>query len=120
MSIVNVSNKWKEMTLAFPFIGFYLASRVGYWSQVRMGSHAIMGCGRDIFLPKKIFQHLQEIGICILNLIDNRDDTSLWSQNWRKAFDLGLEGNFTRRWDHFLTQLKNENIRLNNSMDEIV
>jgi hypothetical protein len=36
-SIVNVSNQWKEMTLAFPVIGSYLAWQVGDGSQVRVG-----------------------------------------------------------------------------------
>jgi hypothetical protein len=65
------------MTLAFPVIGSYLAWRVGDGSQVRVGVDAIMGCGRDIFLPDEIIQHLQVIGRCTLNLIDNPDDTSL-------------------------------------------
>jgi hypothetical protein len=98
------------MTLAFPVIGSYLAWRVGNGSQVRVGEDAIMGCGRDIFLPDEIIQHLQVIGRCTLNLIDSPDDTSLWSQGWRKETDLGLQ-----RWDHFLAELKKAHIRLNNS-----
>jgi hypothetical protein len=49
-----------------------------------------------------LIQHLQVIDKYTLNLIDNLNDTSLWSQGWRKAVDLGLGGNLAERWDHFL------------------
>jgi len=81
------------MTLAFPFIGSYLAWRVGHGSQVRVGEDAIMGLVRDIFLPDEIIHDLKVTRICTLNLIDILDETSLWSQGSRKEVDVGLDGN---------------------------
>ena len=81
------------MTLNFRVIAPFLRWRVGDRSQVRVGVDAIMGHGRDIFFPHEIIQHLQVIDICTHNLIENPNDTSLWSQGWRKTLDLGLGGN---------------------------
>jgi len=76
--------------------------------------------GRDIFLLVEIIQHLQVIGICTLNLIDNPDDTSLWFQGYRKVVDLDLEGNLVKRWDPILAELKNAYIGLTNFSDELI
>jgi len=68
------------MTLAFPVIGSYMEWRVGDGTKIRVGEDSIMGCLRNIFLPDEIIHHPEVIGKCTLNLIDNLEDTSLWSQ----------------------------------------
>jgi hypothetical protein len=92
---------------------------VGNGSQVRVGVDAIMGFGRDTFLPNEIIQHLHVIGRCTLKLIHS-PDTSAWSQGWRMETNLGLEEIFSQMWDHFLVDLKKALIRLNNSSDELI
>jgi hypothetical protein len=74
----------------------------GRWITSKSGGNVIMDCGRDIFLCEKIIQHLHVMGRCTLNLMDKLDNISMWSQGWREAINLGLEGNLAQRWDHFL------------------
>jgi hypothetical protein len=89
-SIQNVSNQWKALSLAFLVIGSYLAWHVGDGTQVRIKVDAIMGCNRNVFLPRALVHHLQEVGRTTLNLINKPLETTLWKQGWLSSIDLGL------------------------------
>jgi hypothetical protein len=118
-NIHNVSNQWKSLTLVFPFIGQFLAWKVGSWVQVKVGIDTILGCGEGIFLPKYLILYLHEQGRCKLNKFDNPLLSSVWSQGWLQDQALGLEGSSSQCWDGLLAEIRKEHVRLMDEDDEI-
>jgi hypothetical protein len=51
-----------------------------------------MGYNLNIFLPKLIFLHLQNMGKVTLNQISNPEVASLWKQGWLTIDDINLDG----------------------------
>jgi hypothetical protein len=76
-SIVNSSNQWWELSLAFPIIGHYLSWKVSSSTQVWIGKDAIIGCGKHVFLPKDLVEVIQDLGIRTLNQINDNRTTSI-------------------------------------------
>lgn len=60
--IHNFSNQWKSMTMVFPFIGPYLAMKVGDEAHVRIGANIVIECGMVGFPYKNMIHHLYELG----------------------------------------------------------
>lgn len=53
-----MSNQPNALAQKFPMLGSFLAWKVGNGVLVRAGAYAIMGCDRNIILPKGMLQHL--------------------------------------------------------------
>jgi hypothetical protein len=73
----KVSNQWKALSLVFPIIRRFLALKVGTYYSVRIGMHAIIGCGDGIFFLECIVSQLQDLGRRILNRIKDGARTTI-------------------------------------------
>jgi hypothetical protein len=79
------------LTISFPVIGQCLAWKVGNGAYVRIGNDVI-GCGeRLVFLDDMIF-HLQYRGYTTINQVGDPFETSLWSQGWKSAQEIAMDG----------------------------
>lgn len=50
-----------------------------------------MGCLDNKFLSPVVIEHLQLRGLCTLNKIVKENDTTIWSQRWLSAREVGID-----------------------------
>ena len=53
-------------------------------------------------------------------MVNNPIETTLWSQGWFFAQELGLNDEMSQGWESFLTKLKRAHIRLSGDPDDLV
>lgn len=111
---------WKAVLNSFENIRICLAWTVDEGDRVRLGQDPQLGSDHGHILPQPLTIVPRDKGISKLAHIANPTNTTLWSQGWRAAKDLGLEEGFHETRGTFLNALSKGQICLTEGEDKLV
>jgi hypothetical protein len=93
---------------------------VGDGHNVRVGEDLWVGCCEGFRLPENVLLTLGGRGIFYLYQVADPILTTIWSQEWRTAEQLGLFGDEAVIWGVFIRSLTGSHVRLKEAADELL
>jgi hypothetical protein len=97
---------------------YFLESRT--WEPSPSRSGPLARSGNTHILPTDIINSLHEKNIYFLSQLADPITTTLWSQGWKKANELGISGAPELHYRNYIKALQLGHIRLSDREDELV
>jgi len=82
---------------------------------VRLSVDSTVGCGNVVIPSPDDLADLHSKGLFSLNQVEDNDTNTVWSQGWKSAQYLELEGEREARWNVLVEKLRKSHIGIKES-----
>ena len=69
--------------------------------------------------PRNLIKNLRVKGLFTLGQVANANSSSIWSWEWMRAVDIGLQNEEPLMWKEYVANLKPSYVRFRESEDEL-
>jgi hypothetical protein len=118
--IIVCSIIWKDVINCFAVVGNKLAWCIGNGKQVHSGADPSPGSDDKYILKLDLIDIFHDQGLFHLNQITYPPCTTIWSQEWMKPGQLGLEGDIVIHQKNYIFALKLAHICIVDMEDKLI
>jgi ribonuclease HI len=116
----GISNIWRALTSSLSIITDWLIWKPGNGREIRIGVDPMIGSHTYYKLSRNLILALKAQGIEFLAQAGFQGAASTRLPRWKKARDLGLEGDLIDEWNNYVKGLVGSGFELNNEKDVLL